>query len=50
MDDLGNIGSESITIIKELEPETLIPSYNIYLTIGIIAIFSLVLIKKQRKR
>lgn len=50
MDNLGNIGNESITIIKELEPETLIPSYNIYLTIGITTIISLVLTKKQRKR
>lgn len=54
MDDLGNIGSESITIIKELESETLpeqaIPSYNIYITVGIAIMILLVLIKKQRKR
>jgi len=50
MDDLGQIGSESRTIIKSLPEETEgIAGYDIFIVIGAISIISLLAIKKKRK-
>ncbi len=62
MDDLGNIGSKSITIMKNIssgpehEPEPTdgtgqpISGYNAYIVMGIVLVISVIFIRKKRAR
>jgi len=46
----GNIGTVSVTIIKNLPPSSPgIPGYNIYFLIAVISIVSVLLIRKRFK-
>ena len=52
-DELGNIGSESRVIIKDLsetpgDTPPRIPGYNIFILIGMITIITLVILKRQK--
>ncbi len=48
-DRAGNIESESVDIIKSIPTEQAIPGYNGFLLLGILAVGSILMIKKLRK-
>ena len=49
VDRAGNIGSESVVVIKSIPSEPAIPSYNLFLLLGILAVISILICKKVKK-
>ena len=52
-DKAGNIGSDSVVVIKripsEAEPTQLIPGYNLFIVVGILSVVAIFISKKARK-
>jgi len=48
LDEAGNIGTESVVVIKSIPSQPAIPGYNIYLLFGAISFVSIMVLKKQR--
>jgi len=51
LDRAGNIGSESVVVIKSIpsKPASIILGYNVFLLLGILAVVSILISKKLRK-
>ena len=49
-DELGNIGSESIIVIKSIPSKPEIPGYNLFLVFGILAVISILISKKLKEK
>jgi len=46
-DDLGNIGKETVIIIKRLSSDIMIPGYFIHFILGISSLVSVIILKKK---
>jgi len=47
-DRAGNIGTESIVVIKSIPPRPSVPGYNVFLLIGAISVVSVIIMKRQK--
>jgi len=48
LDKAGNIGTESVPVIKSIPSQPTIPGYNVFLLFGIISVISVIIVRKLK--
>jgi len=49
-DDIGKIGTSSVTVIKSIPSEPPIPGYDVFLVLGMISLVAIILMKKIKSK
>jgi len=49
-DDMGKIGTSSVTVIKSIPSEPPIPGYDVFLILGVISLVAIILMKKIKSK